>query len=433
MQMAIDVAGFTAAESDRLRQAMGSKRSVERMEQLRSRFYAGMAERGIVGEVADSIWDKLVAFANFGFPESHSVSFAYLVYSSAWLKYHYPSAFCAGLLDGQPMGFWSPQTLVADARRHGVVVRRPCVNTSGAKSRLEPCSESAGGAAVRLGLSYVRGVGDEVAERLQAAQPYRDMEDVVRRVGLSTAQAEALATAGAFECFGLSRRGALWGAGAVAAAGSDAGVAGRSSGGSGAGRSGAGRSSAGRSGAGRSGAGRSGAGRSSAGRSGQAGRSGRAAVRLEGLVTGSDAPPLMEMSPSEANHADLWATGLSPDSYPTEFVRDELAAAGVVTAASLIELVPGQKVSIAGVVTHRQRPATAQGVTFMNLEDETGLVNVVCSAGAWVRFRRVARSSPAVIVDGRLERVETVINVVVERIRPLPLRTKSLVPSRDFR
>jgi error-prone DNA polymerase len=408
MQMAIDVAGFTAAESDRLRQAMGSKRSVERMEQLRSRFYAGMAERGIVGEVADSIWDKLVAFANFGFPESHSVSFAYLVYSSAWLKYHYPSAFCAGLLDGQPMGFWSPQTLVADARRHGVVVRRPCVNSSGAKSRLEPCSESAGGAAVRLGLSYVRGVGDEVAERLQTAQPYRDMEDVVRRVGLSTAQAEALATAGAFECFGLSRRGALWGAGAVAAAGSDAGVAGRSS--------------AGRSGAGRSGAGRSGA-----------GRSGRAAVRLEGLVTGSDAPPLMEMSPSEANHADLWATGLSPDSYPTEFVRDELAAAGVVTAASLIELTPGQKVSVAGVVTHRQRPATAQGVTFMNLEDETGLVNVVCSAGAWVRFRRVARSSPAVIVDGRLERVETVINVVVERIRPLPLRTKALVPSRDFR
>jgi error-prone DNA polymerase len=377
MQMAIDVAGFTPAESDRLRQAMGSKRSVEKMEQLRGRFYDGMAERGIVGEVADSIWDKLVAFANFGFPESHSVSFAYLVYSSAWLKHHYPSAFCAGLLDGQPMGFWSPQTLVADARRHGVVVRRPCVNSSGAKSRLEECGESAGGAAVRLGLSYVRGVGDEVSEKLEAGQPYRDMEDAVRRCGLSAAQAEALATAGAFECFGLSRRAALWGAGAVANA---------SSGG-----------------------------------------------RLENLVTGADAPPLTDMHPSEENQADIWATGLSPDSYPTEFVREELTAAGVVTAASLIELVPGQKVSIAGVVTHRQRPATAQGVTFMNLEDETGLVNVVCSAGAWVRFRRVARSSPAIIVDGRLERVETVINVVVERIRPLPLRTRSLAPSRDFR
>ncbi|HEX6392276.1 MAG TPA: error-prone DNA polymerase [Acidimicrobiales bacterium] len=393
MQMAIDVAGFTPAESDRLRQAMGSKRSVEKMEQLKARFYGGMEERGIVGEVADSIWDKLVAFANFGFPESHSVSFAYLVYSSAWLKCYYPSAFCAGLLDGQPMGFWSPQTLVADARRHGVVVRRPCVNSSGAKSRLEACEESAGGAAVRLGLSYVRGVGDEVAERMEAGQPYRDMEDVVRRVGLSAPQSEALATAGAFECFGLARRAALWGAGAVAAAGGDVDAT-------------------------------SGA---------VTGRSGRVAARLEGLVTGADAPPLADMHPSEANHADLWATGLSPDSYPTEFVREELAAAGVVTAAKLVELTPGQKVLVAGVVTHRQRPATAQGVTFMNLEDETGLVNVVCSAGAWVRFRRVARTSPAVIVDGRLERVETVINVVVERIRPLPLRTKSLLPSRDFR
>jgi len=150
------------------------------------------------------------------------------------------------------------------------------------------------------------------------------------------------------------------------------------------------------------------------------------------VATGAEAPPLPEMHPTEANHADLWATGLSPDSYPTEFVREELAAAGVVTASELVELVPGQKVSVAGVVTHRQKPATAQGVTFMNLEDETGLVNVVCSAGAWVRFGRVARSSPAVIVDGRLERVETVINVVVERIRPLPLRTKSMLPSRDF-
>ena len=137
MQMAIDVAGFSAAEADQLRQAMGSKRSAQRMERLRARFYAGMAERGAVGEVADRIWAQMAAFANFGFPESHSVSFAYLVYSSAWLKLHYPAAFLAGLLDNQPMGFWSPQTLVLDARRHGVEVRRPDVNASGATSVLE--------------------------------------------------------------------------------------------------------------------------------------------------------------------------------------------------------------------------------------------------------------------------------------------------------
>jgi error-prone DNA polymerase len=128
------------------------------------------------------------------------------------------------------------------------------------------------------------------------------------------------------------------------------------------------------------------------------------------------------MDQVETNQADLWATGLSPDSYPTEFVRADLDAAGVVTAAGLRDVPAGKRVTIAGLVTHRQRPATAQGVTFMNLEDETGLINVVCSAGAWKRYRRVARSSPALIIDGRVERVETVINVVAERISPLLLR-----------
>ena len=387
MQMAIDVAGFTPAESDRLRQAMGSKRSVEKMQQLRARLYSGMAERGIEGEVADAIWEKLVAFANFGFPESHSVSFAYLVYSSAWLKHFYPAAFCAGLLDGQPMGFWSPQTIVGDSRRHGVEVRRPDVNLGRAASSLEASPSSAGGAAVRLGLSYVRGIGDELAAQIEAGRPYGDMEDVARRAGLSAAQAEALATAGAFGCFGLSRRAALWGAGVVAAAGGGA--------------------------------------------TGAAAPA-PAQPRLAGLVTGADAPLLPDMTPVESNQADLWATGLSPNSYPTEFVRAELAGAGVVTAASLVDIPAGERVTVAGVVTHRQRPATAQGVTFMNLEDETGLINVICSAGAWKRYRRAARSSPALVVDGRLERVETVINVVVERIRPLSLSPTTL-HSRDFR
>jgi error-prone DNA polymerase len=393
MQMAIDVAGFTPAESDRLRQAMGSKRSVEKMEQLKARLYEGMASRGIVGSVADEIWEKLVAFANFGFPESHSVSFAYLVYSSAWCKLRYPAAFCAGLLDGQPMGFWSPQTIVSDARRHGVVVLGPCVNSSGAASRLEACPSSP---AVRMGLSYVRGLGEAVASRLAAGQPYRDMEDAVRRGGLTAGQAEALATAGAFECFGLSRRAALWGAGAVAAATAGSDLAGEAAPPAVAPRR-------------------------------------PAAPHLPGLVTGADAPPLPDMDPVETNRADLWATGLSPASYPTEFVRAELEAAGVVTAAGLVDAPAGAQVTVAGVVTHRQRPATAQGVTFMNLEDETGLINVICSAGVWKRFRPVARSSPALLIDGRLERVETVINVVAERIRPLRLQPAGTLRSRDFR
>jgi error-prone DNA polymerase len=379
MQMAIDVAGFTPAESDQLRQAMSSKRSKERMEQLRARLYAGMAAKGIGGEVADQIYEKLLAFANFGFPQSHAVSFAYLVYASAWLKLRYPAAFCAGLLDGQPMGFWSPQTLVADARRHGVVVLGPDVNASGAKARVDEQG------AVRLGLSYVRHVGLEAAERIAAGQPYEDLEAVVRRTGMTAAQAEALATAGAFGCFGLSRRSALWAAGALAQGGADidAPVPPRM-------------------------------------------------ARLPGLVTGGQAPRLPDMDPTETNRADLWATGLSPDSYPTELIRDSLVALGVTAAADLATAPAGRPVRVAGVVTHRQRPSTAKGVIFVNLEDETGLVNVICSPGVWARFRRVARAEPALVVDGRLERVGGAINVVAQRIAALPLDAPTL-RSRDFR
>ncbi|HET9690859.1 MAG TPA: error-prone DNA polymerase [Acidimicrobiales bacterium] len=398
MQMAIDVAGFSAAESDRLRQAMGSKRSVDKMEQLRGRLYEGMAERGITGEVADAIYDKLVAFANFGFPESHSVSFAYLVYSSAYLKLHHPSAFCAGLLDGQPMGFWSPQTLVADARRHGVVVHRPDVNLSGARSRLELCADSAEGRAVRLGLSSVRHVGDDLAERIAAGQPYAGIEDLVRRAGLTTSQAEALATAGALGCFGLPRREALWAAGALAQAGPSLEAArtrGRGAAGAGAG-------------------------------------AGAASARLEGLVTGAAPPRLAGMDPVETNRADLWATGVSPDSYPTEFVRPALAASGVVTSAGLAGLPHRSVVTVAGVVTHRQRPATAEGIIFLNLEDETGLINVICSRGVWARYRRAARAAPVLRITGMLERVDGVTNVVAARIEALALE-QSLPRSRDFR
>src|SRR5438874_548466 len=170
MQMAIDVADFSPAEADKLRQAMGAKRSHERMAALKGRLYEGMAANQIGGDVADAIYDKLSAFANFGFPESHSVSFAYLVYASSWIKLHYPAAFCAALLNAQPMGFWSPDTLVRDARRHGVVVRRADVNHS------DWCSTLDDDHALRLGIKEVRAVGDDLANRIAAGRPYVDME-----------------------------------------------------------------------------------------------------------------------------------------------------------------------------------------------------------------------------------------------------------------
>ena len=180
MQMAIDAASFTPAEADELRQAMGSKRSSKRMARLRERLYDGMAGNGITGEVADEIAEKLEAFAHFGFPESHSISFAYLVYASSWLKHYYPAAFCAALLNAQPMGFYSPQTLVADARRHGVEIRSPDVNASAAVATLEGERDHP---VVRLGLSSVRTIGTELAEKIAAGRPYASMEDLAYRVG----------------------------------------------------------------------------------------------------------------------------------------------------------------------------------------------------------------------------------------------------------
>lgn len=378
MQMAIDVAGFSPAESDELRQAMGSKRSRERMERLRQRLYQGMAERGVGPEIADEIWDKMAAFANYGFPESHSVSFAYLVYSSSWLKLHYPAAFCAALLNAQPMGFYSPHSLVQDARRHGVEIRTPDLNASADKATLEPCPGSHKDVAVRLGLSSVRGIGDDLALEIAELGPHDSMEQLVRRVDVNLKHLEALATAGAFGCFGLDRRQALWAAGAVA--------------------------------------------QSKPG-------------RLAGIVTGTHAPMLPGMSPREEAVADLWATGVSPDGHPTKFFRDELDMAGVKTSKDLKTCPIGgehsSRVTVAGVVTHRQRPATAQGTMFINLEDEDGLINVVVSKGCWIRFRTEARSAPALLVRGRLERHEGVVNVIAEKLEPLVI--PATVPSRDFR
>jgi error-prone DNA polymerase len=370
MQIAIDVAGFSPAEADLLRQAMGAKRSHERMARLKGRLFEGMAANGIVGEVAEAIWEKLSAFADFGFPESHSVSFAYLVYASAWLKLHYPAAFLAALLNAQPMGFWSPNTLVADARRHGVAVLPPGVNASAAGASLEGDPP-----AVRLGLSSVRNLGDDLAARIAAGRPYASMEDLARRTDASLPALEALATAGAFGCFGLSRREALWAAGAVAQGRAD---------------------------------------------------------RLPGVVCGADAPTLPAMSEVEEVAADFWATGLSADRHPVEFARDRLAAAGAVPVAALDTVADGARVAVGGLVTHRQRPGTAGGTIFLNLEDETGMCNVICSAGLWARHRRMARSAPALVVRGRLERAGGALNLVAERLEPLAL-SATTPRSRDFR
>ena len=374
MQIAVDCAGFTPAEADQLRRAMGSKRSTAKMQRLRDRFYAGMAElHGITGDIADRIYEKLAAFANFGFPESHSLSFASLVFYSSWFKLHHPAAFCAALLRAQPMGFYSPQSLVADARRHGVVVRGPDVNASLAHATLEDA-----GLAVRLGLGAVRHIGDDLARRVaeerQSGGPYRSLLDLTGRICLTVAQVEALATAGALGCFGLNRRSALWAAGAAATERPD---------------------------------------------------------RLPAVGSSAHAPALPGMSEQEMAAADVWATGVSPDSYPTQFLRADLDALGVTPAGVLASVPDGSRVLVAGAVTHRQRPATARGVTFLNLEDETGMVNVLCTPGMWMRHQRSALGAAALVIRGRVQNASGAVTVLAERMRPLAMAVGSR--SRDFR
>ena len=374
MQLAVDCAGFSAAEADELRRAMGSKRSTEKMRRLRDRFYTGMAQRhGITGDVADRIYEKLAAFANFGFPESHSLSFASLVYYSSWFKLYHPAAFCAALLRAQPMGFYSPQSLVADARRHGVLVHGPDVNASLAHATCENR-----GLEVRLGLGAVRNIGTELAQRIvderTTAGEYSSLLDLTGRVQLSVPQTESLATAGAFGCFDVTRREALWSAGAAAAERPD---------------------------------------------------------RLPGVGSAFTVPTLPGMSDVELAAADVWATGVSPDSYPTQFLRADLDALGVTPADRLLSVPDGSRVLIAGAVTHRQRPATARGVTFMNLEDETGMVNVLCMPGLWLRYRKVAQSAPALLIRGRVQNASGAVTVVAEKMRPIALAVGSR--SRDFR
>jgi error-prone DNA polymerase len=382
MQLAVDCAGFTPAESDALRQAMSAKRAPERIERLRERLLSGMAERGISGEIAGEVYEKILGFASFGFPESHAQSFAHLVYASAYLKRHYPAAFTAALLRNQPMGFYSPQTLIGDARRHGVRVLGVDVNAGSDQAGLEEPYTPAGDAphsparpqpAIRLGLSYVRNLGTDAAERIAAGRPYESLEDLVRRVPLPTAALEALATAGAFGCFGLGRREALWAAGAL---------------------------------------------------------SHTSAGQLPGTTPGTDAPELPAMTAIEETIADLWATGTSRE-HPIAHARAALAERGVTPLGELKD-VPGEtNVLVAGVVTHRQRPGTAGGVIFFNLEDETGMANVVCRPQVWERYRTMAFQAQAMLVHGRLERHDGAANLVATRLRRLPIVTMS--KSRDFR
>ena len=394
MDMARVLGDCNRDEADLLRRAMGSKRGVERIESIKEKLYAGMAAKGLAGEEADAIYLKILSFANFGFAESHALSFAKLVYASSWCKLHYPAAFLAALLRNQPMGFYSPQSLTHDARRHGVEVLRPDLLRSAALADLEeigppgptgllsclhdqqrtewvpgtpdptPEHRRDTAYAVRLGLDSVRGIGASVAERIVTAreeQPFADQTDLSRRAGLDARQLEALATAGVLDdAFGVTRRQALWNAGWT-----------------------------------------------------------EGEEHLPGIRVSGDAPMLPDMDVVETTMADLWATGITPETHPVALLREPLRAAGIKSVSETMAAEAGRRVHVAGLVTHRQRPGTAGGVTFLNLEDETGMLNVICTQGVWRRYRQVAASSAGMVIRGVLERQDGVTNLVADRLAPL--------------
>lgn len=406
MQIAVDAAGFSPAEADSLRQAMGAKRSIERMDALRNKLIAGMRSRGIDAPTAETIYSKLRSFAEFGFPESHAFSFAYLVYASAWLKARKPEDFYAGVLAAQPMGFWSPQSLVADARRHGVRVLPADVNRSLAQATVEqredhqdagpsdqweplrphPAAPSSldihDDLAVRLGLAPIKGLGERAAQAIvterRAHGPYQDLADLARRVSLSRSRLESLAVSGALDSLGVERRQALWAAGVLS---------------------------------------------DEHGRRRGASRQGPEVwcqPTLPGTAVGSQAPTLPTMTDRERQAADLSLTGVSTQGSPLRLLRASLAADGVLSAADLADQEHGSRVRVAGVVTHRQRPHTASGMIFLNLEDETGLLNVACRAGMWRRYRSIGRRAVALIVRGTVEKGDGVVALMADRLQVLP-------------
>jgi error-prone DNA polymerase len=368
LRMAMATAGFTGGEAEELRRAFGFKRRKQAMDEVEQKLRAGMAGQGITGEAAEAIIRSITSFALYGFPESHAASFALLAYASAYLKAHHPAAFYAALLNNQPMGFYHPATIVGDAARHGQVIRPVDINHSDWL-----CVIEADGT-VRLGLRYVRGLREETGRLMERERPFSSADDLVRRAGLHRDELARLAELGALGSLGLERRAALW----------------------------------------------------------EIERAARPSGPLfVGLDATPDLSPLQPMTPPEALVTDYEGTGLSLGPHPMTFHRARLARLGVTRAADLREKRHGGPVRVAGAVVVRQRPGTAKGFVFLNLEDESGLVNVVVPPPLFQRYRLPLVEEPFLWVEGTLEHREGVISVRAGRLHPLSHRLRQ-IPSHDF-
>ena len=373
MQLAVAAAGFTPGEADSLRRAMAAWRRKGGLEPFEKRLKDGMRARGYTREFADAIYRQILGFGEYGFPESHSASFALLVYVSAWIKRYHPAAFCAALLNSQPMGFYSPSQLVQDARRHDVEVRTVDVCVSHWECTLEPPAP-----AVRLGFLMIKGLSRAGAERIVAARqerPFESVEDLAHRAGLNQHDLKCLAAAGALHPLAEHRRLAYWDVAGV--------------------------------------------------------ETGPDLLRDAPVI--ETPPPLRRPTEGEDLVADYASLGLTLGRHPLALLRDRLRRRRLATAAEIRALPHGSFARACGIVTGRQRPDTAAGVVFVTLEDETGYVNVVVWRDLGERQRRELLGSRLMTVHGVIEREGEVVHLVARRlVDASALLGRLITRSRDF-
>ncbi|MGA3032354.1 MAG: error-prone DNA polymerase [Terracidiphilus sp.] len=405
LRMAMTVASFSGAEAEELRRAVGMRRSMQRMKDLEWRLRSGMERNGIGAEAQNNIVQAISSFAMYGFPESHAASFALIAYASAYLKVHYLAAFTCGLLNNQPMGFYSPAVLVKDAQRHGLRVRPIDVQRSEWLCTLERATD--GSISLRLGMNYAKGVRKSSAEALMAARAegeFASVDDLARRAPvLNRKELVALAQIGALNSLGEveHRRDALW---QVEWTGRPAGPLLRE-----------------------------------AGVARRAVSGGAAVPILRCAKDGAPAEqrsgdatrPLRMMTAEERLAADFAGTGLTTGPHPMAYVRAELRAAGIRTAKELETCRSGGWVTIAGCVIARQRPGTAKGFVFLSVEDESGIANVILTPDVFERDRLVVTRSRFLRIEGPVQNQEGVVHVKALRIAPLEV-TSAEVRSRDF-
>jgi error-prone DNA polymerase len=373
LEVSMALAGFSAGEAEDLRRAMSRKRSRDAMLRMWQRFLEGARERGVPDEVTRTVFTKLIGFSNFGFPKAHSAAFAVLAYQSAWLRRHHPAEFLASLINAQPMGFYPPASLVRDAGRRGVRTLRTCIRRSDARCSVEDGS-------VRLGLGMVRGLGDDATLRIvderEAGGHFTGLADLMARTAIRPEQAAMLARAGALDAFEVPEREILWQAATIARPRRVAGGAGE---------------------------------------------------QLPLPIDPAEAPPLPAPDRIDRVIAEYDATGVSTGWHLMTLVRPALPP-GTLTAEALRTARHGTTVTVAGMVVARQRPATAGGIVFLLLEDETGPINVIVRPDLYEAERTLLRADPLLVITGRLERRERVVNVLARSVQAARLPAREPVP-----